>query len=439
MTTPTDLRPGTKECGCPDDTGGMSRRAFLAGATATGALAGLTSVGLSTRLAFASAPYTGDVLVVLSLRGGMDGLNVVVPHGDNDYLTQRPTIGIPTNALLNLDGMFGLHPAMVKLMPWWNDGRLGFVHAVGLDSPSRSHFDAMAEMERAAPGSGLRTGWLDRTLGLRAPGTAFQGCQIGSGMPADMFTGPSPELAMWSVDDFQLSGADNSAERARWSAALSALHDGAPHSLTAPVTTTMDALATTDALKTAGYVPDITDPNLAYPDTDLGKALTDVARLIKAGPQVGLQVAAVDYGDWDMHADMGLGNQPDTGWLPDHLAEFSGALAAFATDLGSKLADVTVITLTEFGRRVEENGSNGVDHGHGQAVLLLGGGVHGGHVHGVWPTLAPGALDDGDLKATTDYRALLAEILEKRCGASGVSQVFPGLGTERLGVVAQRT
>ncbi len=408
----------------------MSRRAFLASAAATGALAGLANVGLSTRMAFAATPYAGDVLVVLSLRGGMDGLNVVVPSGEPLYYSKwRPSIGIPQGALLQLDSMFGLHPAMGSLMPFWNSGSLGFVHAVGQDSPTRSHFDAMAEMERAAPGSGLRTGWLDRTLGLRDLGTAFQGCQVGSGMAADMFTGPSPELAMWSVDDFQLSAAYDATERDRWSTALTSLHHGGPKDLVAPVTTTMSALNTTAALKTAGYTP---DPSATYPDTDLGHALTDVARLIKA--DVGLQVAAVDYGDWDMHSDMGT---VDTGWLHDHLTELSGALAAFATDLGAQFANVTLITLTEFGRRVEENGS-GADHGHGQAVLLLGGGVNGGQVHGSWPGLADADLVDGDLAGTTDYRTLLAEILEKRCGATAMDQVFPGVPSTRVGVVAPR-
>ncbi|MDH5279352.1 MAG: DUF1501 domain-containing protein, partial [Actinomycetota bacterium] len=156
-------------------------------------------------------------------------------------------------------------------------------------------------------------------------------------------------------------------------------------------------------------------------------------RLVKA--DVGLQVAAVDYGDWDMHADMG---SVDEGWMRDHLRELSRSIAAFGTDLGAHLADVTLVTLTEFGRRVEENGSGGVEHGHGQAVLMLGGGVKGGQVHGRWPGLADGDLFEGDLAGTTDYRQLLAEVLEKRCGASGLSTVFPGLGPDRVDVVRTR-
>jgi uncharacterized protein (DUF1501 family) len=182
-------------------------------------------------------------------------------------------------------------------------------------------------------------------------------------------------------------------------------------------------------MQDAGYTP-----NATYPDTTLGNALMDVARVIKA--DIGLQVAAVDYGDWDMHTDLG---DVDAGWLYDKLDELSNSMAAFATDLGGKFNDVTVVTLTEFGRSLTENGSGGVDHGHGQAVLLLGGGVQGGEVHGSWPTLEPSALVGGDLAGTTDYRQILAEILEKRCEGSQISTVFPGLTSDRLGVVKMRT
>jgi uncharacterized protein (DUF1501 family) len=293
---------------------------------------------------------------------------------------------------------------------------------------TRSHFEAMEEMERAAPGSSLRTGWLDRTLGLRDTGTAFQAVQLGSNMAASAFRGPSPELAMWSVNDFELAGAWDLTERQRWTQALTGLHVGAPAMVGAPASTTLSALAGAAQMQDAGYTPDAN-----YPNTDLGRALRDVARVIKS--DVGLQVAAVDYGDWDMHVDMGT---VDDGWLFDKLSELASSLAAFATDLGGRFADVTVVTLTEFGRSLVENGSGGVDHGHGQAVLLLGGGVQGGQVHGAWPTLEPDALVGGDLAGTTDYRQILAEILEKRCQGSQMSAVFPELTSDRLGVVRAR-
>ena len=210
--------PREPACGCPQQTAprGISRRSFFKRAASTGALAGLASQGLSTRMAFAAEPYTGDVLVVLSLRGGFDGLNTFVPTSEPKYAQVRPNIGIPQNALIPLDANFGLHPAMQPLMPFWNDGTFGVVQAVGMSNPTRSHFEAMEEMERAAPGTSIRSGWLDRTLGLRDAGSAFQAVQLGSGMASSAFLGNSPELAMWSVDSFELSGAWDNTERQRW-------------------------------------------------------------------------------------------------------------------------------------------------------------------------------------------------------------------------------
>jgi uncharacterized protein (DUF1501 family) len=353
-----------------------------------------------------------------------------VPTGDPDYQTWRPNIYIPQGPLVPLGGIFGMHPAMAQLEPFYAAGSFGVIHAVGMEQPNRSHFDAMEEMERAAPGTSLRTGWLDRVLGLRDPGQPFQATQMGSNSATAAFLGPAPELAMWSIDSFGLEGAWNATEQTRWDTALRSVHTGAPSVIEAPAVTALDALSTATSLGDAvNYVP---ANGAVYPDTGLADALRDVARLIKGN--VGLQVAAVDYGDWDMHADQGT---VDAGWMHDHLGELAAALAAFGTDLGTLLDGVTLITLTEFGRRVEENGSGGTDHGYGQAVMMLGGGVKGGQVHGAWPTLAPSALIDGDLAATTDYRAVLAEILEKRCRASSanVNSIFPGLGTARPDIV----
>jgi uncharacterized protein (DUF1501 family) len=288
----------------------------------------------------------------------------------------------------------------------------------------------MEEMERAAPGTSIRTGWIDRLLGLRDAGTPFQAAQVGDGRAADAFAGPSAELAMYSVDSFGLDAAWDAEQRLLWETALRGVHAGAPDALATPAAVALDAMATTAELKEIGYAP---ANGASYPEGDLGDALRDVARLIKAN--VGLQVAAVDYGDWDMHAGMG---SVERGWMHDQLTNLSRALAAFATDLGSKLADVTLVTLTEFGRCVPENGSGGTDHGFGHAVLLLGGGVRGGMVHGAWPGLDDEDLVHVDLASTTDYRHVLAEILEKRCGAGSVSNVFPGIGSERPGVLNPR-
>ena len=434
-TTALDIDAVEQPCGCPV-TPEISRRSFLKAAGATGVVAGLASKGMFTRLAFGATPYVGDVLVVLSLRGGMDSLQAVVPataqqHGH--YTSWRPNIAVPQGQLLPLDASFGMHPSMTPLKALYDSGSLGIVQAVGLAQPNRSHFSAMEEMERAAPGTSMRTGWLDRVLGLRETTSPFQATQLGSNSAASSFLGPAPELAMWNVDDFTLSGAWDAAESNRWDEALRGVHVGAPAVMAAPALTALDALSTASQLRAAGYTP---ENGAAFPASGLGDALRDVARLIKA--DVGLQVAAVDYGDWDMHAGQG---DVGGGWMVDHLTELSAALAAFATDLGSTMGDVTLITLTEFGRRVEENGSGGTDHGFGQSVFLLGGGVRGAQVHGTWPGLAPADLIDGDLDATTDYRNLLAEVLEKRYGASSseVARIFPGITNDRLDVVRQRT
>ena len=312
---------------------------------------------------------------------------------------------------------------MAPLMPMWNTGTFGAVHAVGQVNPTRSHFEATEELEKAAPGSTLRTGWLDRSSRPRR-GRAFQACagrQHGGAHHG--FAGPMPVLGMYNIDGFGLSGL--SGDLAAWDAARCARatpavrHDGAGaggHDA--------GALATISSLRP---VDTYTPANGAVYDenSDLAMALRDVARLIKA--DVGLQTVAVDYGDWDMHAGLSDATlDPTTGWMHDKVTELATALAAFFTDLGPTLtAKVSLITLSEFGRRVEENGSHGLDHGHGNAVLLLGGGIVGGTVHGTWPGLSDAALDDGDLAATTDYRNLIGEIMIKRCGASSLGDVLP--------------
>jgi uncharacterized protein (DUF1501 family) len=423
MTDPT--------CGCPSLTRrGVLGKALAAGAA--GALAGLAGESLSTRLAFADGvtPYAGDVLVVLSLRGGFDGLSAVVPHGDPGYYKARPGIAVPRSQLLGGDAMFGLHPALAPLLPLWQGGRLAAVQAVGQPHPTRSHFQAMEEMERAAAGTSLRTGWLDRMLGLTGATSPFAGVALGGAMAPRVLAGPSPDVSLRSVDSFTLAGEGASRPMA---ATLRALYDGAPPVLAEPARAAGAALATATALRTAGYAP---ANGAVYPATPLGAALRDVARLVKA--KVGLTAAAVDFGDWDMHE--GLGTVAKGQKMYDHLAELAAALAAFTTDLGpAGMTGVTLLTLSEFGRRVQENGSRGADHGHGNAMLLLGGNVKGGKVYGRWPGLAPAQLVGGDLAGTTDYRVVIGEVLRARCGVSDVAAVFPGLPAgPGLGLVTAR-
>jgi uncharacterized protein (DUF1501 family) len=414
---------------CTDNRRTMLNRRRVLAAGAAGAFAGLAGEQLSTQMAFAAGAYTGDVLVVLSLRGGFDGLSAIVPAGDKGYYAARPTVGVPASALLGSDRGFGLHPALAPLLPFWKAKTFGAIHAVGQAAPNRSHFAAMEELERAAPGTSVRTGWLDRMLGGIGATSPFSGVSLGSAMPARTLAGPAPDLGLTSIDKFKLSGDDADRPMA---ATLSALYAGAPDVLARTAGQVTAALATTRRLAEAGYTP---ANGAAYPDTELGLALRDVARLIKA--DVGLTSACVDSGDWDMHENLGAAVPGRR--MYDHLASLAAALAAFATDLGtSGLSRVTLVTISEFGRRVQQNGSGGLDHGYGNAMMLLGGAVQGGRVHGRWPGLAPADLVDGDLAVTTDYRAVIAEILQKRCGVTDVRGVFPGVTPTTLGVVTGR-
>jgi uncharacterized protein (DUF1501 family) len=415
-------------CGCDDDRRTITRRRILA-AGAAGAFAGLVGDQLATQLAFAAGPATGDVLVLLSLRGGFDGLSAIVPAGDPAYYTARPGIGVPKAQLLGASGIFGLNPALKPLLPFWQAGTFGAIHAAGQTAPNRSHFAAMEELERAAPGTSVRTGWLDRMLGSLGAASPFNGVSVGSAMPARTLAGPVPDLGLTSIDSFRLTGEDPSRPMA---ATMSALYSGAPDSLAQTTGQVTSALATTSTMAKAGYTP---ANGAAYPDTDLGKALRDVARLIKAN--VGLMSACVDSGDWDMHENLGTATAGRK--MYDNLLSMATALAAFATDLGSTgMENVTLVTVSEFGRRVGQNGSGGLDHGYGNAMLMLGGNVKGGTVHGRWPGLAGSNLVDGDLAVTTDYRSVIAEILQKRCDVANVTAVFPGVTPTKYGVVTAR-
>lgn len=426
--------PEEHGCGCDAaqaDVHSMSRRSFLTGAAAVGAGAAVASQGLATKYAFAADQYDGDVVVVLSLRGGFDGLNAFVPTAEPRYRALRPTVAIPESKLIPLNSNFGMHPALEPLARHWRNGSFGIVHAVGMANPTRSHFAAMGELERAAPGTSIRSGWLDRMLGLRSAGSAYRGVQLGANRPPVSFGGPTAELSFLSVDSFTLSKAPTAKDRKKWRTALMGMNSDAPPLMAAPARMATRAVNTAANLQQDNYR---TKAGAAYPRTELGDAMKDVAHLVKA--KVGLQVACVDFGDWDMHSGMG---SVGSGWLRGHLSQLAKTLDAFATDLGPAMNRVTVITLSEFGRRVKENGSGGTDHGHGQAIMMLGGGVRGGRIHGQWPGLAEENLVDGDLAGTTDYRNVLAELLEKRCGAGALDTVFPGLTPERLGVFRSRS
>ena len=422
--------PQTRPCGCPEGVraAAVSRRTLLAAAGALGAaatVAGLSGPDFATSLAFAGTRYTGDTLVVLSLRGGCDGLSFVVPVGEPDYYRARPNIAVPASRTLRLDAMFGLHPALRPLKPIWDARHLAIVQAVGQQHPTRSHFSAMEQMENAAPGSHLRTGWLDRMIGVGGHPETFSGVTVGSASAPSSMMGPNPELSMRSVDEFKLSSVRKKGDEQKWTKLLTALYKGAPATLAAPMTATLHALSATSQLTAAGYRP---ANGAHYPNSGAGAALRDVARLVKAG--LGLRAATVDVGDWDMHVDVG---RSDKGWMFAKLTDLGQALAAFWTDLGSHQGKVSLVTLSEFGRRVEENASGGLDHGLGNISFVMGGHVNGGRMYGRWPGLASSQLINGDVAGLTDYRTILAELLEKRTHTS-TRDVFPGLDSSRLGL-----
>ena len=313
----------------------LGRAATVGAAGAVGGLTGLAGAGLSTQLAFGSPTYTGDVLVVLSLRGGFDGLSAVVPHGDPEYYKARPTIAVPKTQLWGGGPMFGLHPALAPLAPLWNSGSLAAVHAVGQPNPTRSHFAAMEEMERAAAGTSVRTGWLDRMLGATGATSPFNGVSLGGSLAPRVMAGPAPDLGLRSIDSFSLAG---EGVKRPMAATLRALYQGAPPVLAGPAKVAGDALATAATLRATAYTP---ANGASYPATPLGNALRDVARLVKG--KVGLMTACVDFGDWDMHE--GLGTAVKGQQMYEHLGELARALAAFAADLGAAaMAGVTLLT-----------------------------------------------------------------------------------------------
>jgi uncharacterized protein (DUF1501 family) len=402
---------------------GFTRRRVLAGLGGLG-VASLGSQLVTTRVAFGAAQDGADpgtTLVVVFLRGGVDGLSVIVPRGNGDLAVARPRIAVPDRALLPGDDRFGLHPALAPLHPLWTAGRMAAVHAVGSPDLSRSHFQAQDCLERGAATSSVTSGWLDRVLAALGPGTTFRAVANGTALPRSLL-GREEKLVLTELQRFDLAGGDQL--RDRTVAALTALYTGLDHPVAGHAQVTLRALAAARELADQDYQP-VAD----YPDGGFAGQIRELARLIKA--RVGLRVAAIDLGGWDMHTWIG---PVDDGGMRRHLDQFAAALAAFSTDLGPALEDVTLVTMSEFGRRVAENGNAGADHGHGGVMLLLGGGLRGGRVHGGWPGLAPDVLDHGDLAGANDYRDVLVELLQRRLGIGDPAPIFPDHRPTRLGV-----
>jgi len=407
--------------GC--DCRSASRRSVLRGAALAGAttMFGSAAVTMSPTLAAAAAPRRTptSTVVVLSLRGAADGLSLVVPHGDPAYYQARPGIGIQPGALVATDGFFGMHPAMAPLVPLWSAGKLAAVHATGLPAPNRSHFAAMEELEDADPGSAQRTGWLNRLVGSDDVSSNLQALAVGAGIPTSMI-GPEPIMAFSDLDTASLAGGDRRSDprglrmkamRTQWARNRGPLGSGFREAL--------DAVVDLDPARAERARKGL------YPDGDLGDALSSVARTLRA--DVGVSAVTVDSGDWDMHVGLGAAGG---GWMQINASKLATSIAAFFTDLGPVADRVTLVTSSEFGRRVQENANGGLDHGWGNVMLVAGAGVKGGSYYGTWPGLTNSL--DADLAVTTDYRSVLAEIVAARTTAS-TAAVFPGFQRERVG------
>ena len=370
-----------------------------------------------------SPPFTAldrPILVCLFQRGAVDGLNMIVPHGDPLYYRERPRIAVPESAVVDLDGYFGLHPRLAALKPLWDQRSLAAIHAIGSPDATRSHFDAQDYMESGTPGvKATADGWLNRYCqhDREHADTPFRAVAFGPQLPR-ILAGSAPSLAIEDLQAFGMRGPQPAA-RDRLTRAFEELYAGSATGLLSTSSReAFEAVQTLKRLNPAEYRP---ADGADYPRGKLGKAMLEIAQLIKA--DVGLQVAFADVTGWDTHVNQGASE----GQLAARLDELGQTLAAFTRDLGERMRDVVVCTMSEFGRTVRENGNSGTDHGHATAMLVLGGPVNGGKVLGRWPGLDPADRFEGrDVAVTTDFRDLFAELLARHLGADDLSVVFPG-------------
>ena len=419
----------------------FDRRLFLK-STGLSLIAGGLLPNVFVRMAGATtlpASASKRVLVAIFQRGAVDGLNLLVPYGEKVYYDARPSIAVPrpgsgAAAALDLDGFFGLHPSLAPLLPYFRDRSAAFVHAVGSPDSTRSHFDAQDFMESGTPGSkSTADGFLTRALGAAktsaagSPPSPLRAVTMTPGLPRIL--AGSSAIAMTSLEGFGIRAGQASEPLSQ---SFESMYEGA-------VAGTLQATAK-ESFEAVHLVRSANPSSIpvangaAYPRGPLGNSLRQIAQLIKS--DVGLEVAFTDVGGWDTHAAEGGGN----GQLANRLRDFGAAIAAFAQDLGSRMADVTLVTMSEFGRTVRENGNRGTDHGHANVMLLLGGGVAGGKVYGKWPGLDSSHLDENrDLAVPTDFRDVFGEVLAKRMGVTALDRVFPGYDCaegKRLGVIA---
>jgi uncharacterized protein (DUF1501 family) len=385
----------------------IDRRIFLK-SSGMALVAGGLLPNVFVKMAGAATTGGRKTVVAIFQRGAVDGLNVVVPYAEQAYYAARPTIAIPRSDVQDLDGFFGVHPALAALLPYFKDKSAAFVHAVGSPDATRSHFDAQDFMESGTPG--VKTtddGFLSRAVTQTGEKSPLRAVAFAPAMPR-ILAGKANAVAMTNIAQFGVRG------DASVNSAFESMYGG------------FDAARILKSADPAKLQP---ENGAVYPNTPLGNSLKQIAQLIKS--KVGLEVAFTDVGGWDTHAGEG-GAQ---GQLANNLRNFSEAIAAFAKDLGSRMSDVTLVTMSEFGRTVRENGNRGTDHGHANFMMLLGGGVKGGKVYGKWLGLQ-NLYENRDLAVTTDFRDVFAEVLAKRLAVPALKSVFPNYAPKTLGVMA---
>jgi uncharacterized protein (DUF1501 family) len=401
----------------------FSRRAFLKGSSLAMFGVGAAPSWLG-RAAFAdtsSSPHK-KILVAIFQRGAADGLNVVVPFGDSPYYPLRPTLAIPkpsssdkTDSAIDLNGFFGLHPSLAPLKPIYDAKNLAIVHATGSPDPTRSHFDAQDFMEAGTPGlKATRDGWLNRALAPEAaPISPLRAIALGSSLPRTL-RGKNPAIAVNNIIDFQVKDAASSQMfESMYEHSVDTVLNGTGKE-------TFEAVKMLQAIQKQNYAP---AGGATYPGGRFGQSMQQIARMIKAN--VGVEVAFADIGGWDTHFNQ-MGAKASQGTLANQLRELGSGLAAFYKDLGDRMSDVAVVTMSEFGRTAKENGTRGTDHGHANVMFVMGGGINGG-IRGEWPGLQPEQLyENRDLNVTTDFRDVLSELVSNHLGNRQVSAVFPG-------------
>src|SRR5579883_2189303 len=401
----------------------ITRRIFMKNGAM--AIVGASTIpSFLTRSVFAQAAAAqaqGKKLVVIFQRGAADGLNIVVPHREQDYYRLRPTIAIQPNQVIDLDGFFGLHPSLQPLKPLWDQRHLAIIHACGSPDPTRSHFDAQDYMESGTPGVKSTTdGWLNRALQAEAlrngKASAFRAVALGPQLPRTL-QGKVPAVALNNLRDFSV-GEQNPTAVPIATSFETMYADSVNAVLHGTGTETFEAVKMLKSADPGKYTP---APGANYPNGPFGNSLRQMAQLLKAN--LGVEAAFADIGGWDTHQNQGSVN----GQLANRLREFSESIAAFWTDMGDDAGNITLVSMSEFGRTVHQNGTGGTDHGHANVMFVLGGQVSGGKVYGRWPGMNKGQLyEDRDLAITTDFRQVLGEAALKTLGSRNLEVVFPG-------------